>query len=144
MRTRGGNMYCKNCGHELNKGADFCTSCGVSVKKGHHFCEECGAQTNEEADVCVKCGHKLKPQSGEHKSKIIAGLLGIFLGAFGIHRFYLGYTGIALTQLLLSIIGGILTCGVVTAGVSLWGLIEGVLILCDKTITTDASGNELE
>lgn len=137
-------MYCKNCGHELNKEADFCTSCGVSVKKGHHFCEECGAQTNEEADICVKCGHKLKPQSGEHKSKIIAGILGIFLGAFGIHRFYLGYTGIALTQLLLSIIGGILTCGVVTVGVSLWGLIEGVLILCDKTITTDASGNELE
>lgn len=137
-------MYCKNCGKELSEGADYCTSCGVTAKKGNHYCESCGAETNEVADVCVKCGHKLNKKAAQPKSKIVAGILGIFLGVFGIHRFYLGYTGIGLTQLLLSTIGGIVTCGVLSAVVSIWGFIEGVLILCDKSITTDADGNELE
>ena len=35
-------------------------------------------------------------------SRVVAGLLGIFLGAFGIHRFYLGYTGIAVIQLIVT------------------------------------------
>ena len=29
-----------------------------------------------------------------NKSKMAAGLLGIFLGTFGVHNFYLGYTTI--------------------------------------------------
>ena len=58
------------------------------------YCSFCGAETNEAAEVCVKCGAKLKKLNGEPKSKIVAGLLGVFLGAFGIHRFYLGYTTI--------------------------------------------------
>ena len=70
------------------------------------------------------------------KSKMVAGLLGIFLGAWGIHRFYLGYTKIGIFQ----IVATVLTCG----AASLWGLIEGILILCGKTITTDAEGNPLE
>lgn len=70
------------------------------------------------------------------KSKMVAGLLGLFLGAWGIHRFYLGYTKIGIIQ----IVATVLTCG--AAG--LWGVIEGILILCGKTITTDAEGNPLE
>lgn len=41
------------------------------------------------------------------KSKMAAGLLGIFLGSFGVHNFYLGYTGKAVAQLLHTV----LTCG---------------------------------
>lgn len=36
------------------------------------------------------------------KSKIVAGLLGLFLGTLGVHNFYLGYTGKAVAQLLLT------------------------------------------
>lgn len=69
------------------------------------------------------------------KQKLVAGLLGIFLGGWGIHNFYLGYTKKAVIQLIVTLV----TFG---AG-SLWGFIEGILILCDKQITTDAQGNPL-
>jgi TM2 domain-containing membrane protein YozV len=39
------------------------------------------------------------------KNKIAAGLLGIFLGGWGIHKFYLGFTGPGLVYLLVNTIG---------------------------------------
>lgn len=53
--------------------------------------------------------------------KLIAGLLGILLGTFAIHKFYLGYTKTGVIQLII----GIVTCGV--GGII--GLIEGILYL---------------
>ncbi|MDE5978369.1 MAG: TM2 domain-containing protein [Turicibacter sp.] len=137
-------MYCRHCGKELGEHADYCTECGVSTNKGSAYCANCGAKTNEEADVCVNCGTKLKKANGEPKSKLVAGLLGIFLGAFGIHRFYLGYTAIGVVQLILGVILGFFTCGLSTSIVALWGFIEGILLICGKAITTDADGNPLE
>jgi len=64
-----------------------------------------------------------------------AGLLGIFLGAFGVHNFYLGYTGKAVAQLLITI----LSLGFLAVVSSIWGLIEGVMILTGS-IKTDAKG----
>ncbi len=92
-------MYCRNCGKELNENADYCTNCGVATTKGNSYCSACGTETNENADVCVKCGANLSKQKKEPKSKIAAGLLGVFLGVFGVHRFYLGYTTIGVTNL---------------------------------------------
>ncbi len=55
------------------------------------------------------------------KSKLAAGLLQIFLGGFGIGRFYLGYVGIGVAQLIVTLI---------TFGLgSIWGFIDGILIL---------------
>lgn len=71
----------------------------------------------------------------EAKSRLTAGLLGIFLGAFGVHRFYLGYTSIGVLQILVTIA----TCGIG----GLWGIIEGVLILSGTGIKTDADGRPL-
>ncbi|MBR2087821.1 MAG: TM2 domain-containing protein [Oscillospiraceae bacterium] len=71
----------------------------------------------------------------EQKSKLTAGLLGIFLGGFGVHRFYLGYTKMGIIQIVVTLV----TCGMG----SLWGFVEGILILCGNTITTDANGNPL-
>jgi TM2 domain-containing membrane protein YozV len=69
------------------------------------------------------------PQPGygypQSKSKIAAGLLGIFLGALGIHRFYLGYTKIGIIQLVLAIV----LSGLGLGFLALWGLIEGIMIL---------------
>jgi TM2 domain-containing membrane protein YozV len=76
------------------------------------------------------------------KSRLVAGLLGIFLGGFGVHRFYLGCTGIALAQLLVSVIGGAITCGVLVIPVALWGLVEGILILVG-VINHDGEGRPL-
>jgi hypothetical protein len=69
------------------------------------------------------------------KSRLTAGLLGIFLGAFGVHRFYLGYTSIGVLQILVTIA----TCGIG----GLWGVVEGVLILGGSGIKTDAEGRPL-
>lgn len=59
------------------------------------------------------------------KSKMAAGLLGIFLGSFGVHNFYLGYTGKAVAQLLITV----LTCGFGAFVSSIWGLVEGIMLL---------------
>lgn len=59
------------------------------------------------------------------KSKVTAGLLGIFLGSLGIHKFYLGYKKEAIIMLLVSL----LTCGVGASIMSIIGLIEGIMYL---------------
>ena len=78
-------------------------------------------------------------ENPEAKSKMVAGLLGIFLGSFGVHNFYLGYTGKAVAQLLITL----LTCGCGACISSVWGLIEGIMILMGN-INTDANGNPLK
>ena len=67
------------------------------------------------------------------KSKMVAGLLQIFLGTFGIGRFYLGYNGIAVAQLAVSL----LTCGIG----AIWPFVDGILILLGKV--QDPSGRPL-
>jgi TM2 domain-containing membrane protein YozV len=59
------------------------------------------------------------------KDKTTAGLLGIFLGSWGAHHFYLGNTNKALLYLLLSLFTGI---GVIVF--SIIGLIEGITYFC--------------
>ena len=128
-------MYCRNCGNEINNNADVCLNCGVKAGNGDLFCPNCGKETNPNADFCVNCGMQLKNLAVNGKSKVAAGILGILLGGLGIHRMYLGYVGIGILQLFLSIF----TCGIS----SLWGFIEGILILCGSGITTDSDGNPL-
>lgn len=74
----------------------------------------------------------------EKKSRIGAGVLGILLGGFGVHNFYLGYKGKAIAQLLITC----LSFGLLYFVSSTWGLIEGILILVG-TIDKDANGNPL-
>ena len=107
------------------------------------FCTNCGAELNENQDVCLKCGVRVNKTPNANsdpnaKSKVAAGLLAIFLGCFGVHNFYLGYTGKAVAQLLITI----LSCFVLSVVSAVWGLIEGILILTGS-INTDANGNPL-
>lgn len=69
------------------------------------------------------------PVSSRASSKIAAGVCGILLGSFGIHKFILGYAGAGVIMLLVTIIGGVLTCGVAAGVMHLIGLIEGILYL---------------
>ncbi|WP_206715307.1 NINE protein [Cellulosimicrobium arenosum] len=79
------------------------------------------------------------------KSRLAAGLLGILLGSLGIHRFYLGYTGIGLTMLLVSVLGAFPTFGLAPVAVSVWGLVEGILYLTAKqgSYAVDSTGRPL-
>lgn len=67
------------------------------------------------------------------KSKLVAGLLGILLGPWGVHRFYLGYVGTGILQIVVTI------CTLGIGG--LWGFIEGIICLCGGM--RDADGLEL-
>ena len=81
-------------------------------------------------------GYAVAPYDPQAKSKLAAGLLGIFLGGFGVHRFYLGYTKIGVIQIIVSVF----TCGIG----SVWGLVEGILYLVGANgYTTDAEGRPL-
>ena len=119
----------------MDPNAAVCVKCGFEKGTGNKFCQNCGKAIEPGAAFCVNCGYSavnsIKIDPSLQKSKLAAGLLGIFLGGFGIHNFYLGYTGKAIGQLVLTL----LSCGIG----SIWGFIEGILILCGK-IDRDANG----
>ncbi|WIM88554.1 NINE protein [Candidatus Mycobacterium wuenschmannii] len=68
------------------------------------------------------------------KSKLVAGLLQLFLGGIGVGRFYLGYIGIGFAQIAITVF---------TLGFAgwIWPLIDAILILTGKV--TDAEGRTL-
>lgn len=109
-------MYCRKCGAKLDEGQQVCLSCGTLVENPEKVVNDANA-----------------------KSKIAAGILGILLGALGVHNFYLGYTGKAVAQLLLTI----LSCGILSFVSAIWGLVEGILILTGS-IDKDAYGVPLK
>lgn len=111
------------------------------------FCNFCGAEMPDDAQICTQCGKNprgnyeqeiktVKPEDNykKQKSRVLAGLLQIFLGYFGAGRFYLGYTQVALSQLFLNLMTRGLTI--------LWPIIDGIMILCGK-VKTDAYGEPL-
>lgn len=65
------------------------------------------------------------PQPAGADKKIAAGVLGIVLGAFGIHKFLLGYTKEGVIMLLVTV----LTLGFGGFVMGIIGLIEGILYL---------------
>lgn len=133
-------MYCKNCGNSMDPNAAICVKCGCAKGTGNSYCSNCGQATVPGAVACTNCGAALGvAPSGEQKSKLAAGLLGIFLGSVGVHNFYLGYTGKAVAQLLIAL----LTCGAGATVTGIWGLIEGVMILCGN-IKVDGKGVPLK
>ena len=143
-------MFCKSCGKEIPEGQELCDECAAKnaenvVVEGEtvqNNAQENTTSTNEapakEATVVNNTNTNTNTNPNA-KSKMAAGLLGIFLGSFGIHNFYLGYTGKALAQLLISL----LSCGTLAVVSSIWGLIEGIMILTGS-INTDANGNPLK
>lgn len=63
------------------------------------------------------------------KDHVAAGLLGIFLGFFGIHKFYLGYYSTGFIMLAVTIVGSLLTLGLAGGVMTLIGIIEGIIYL---------------
>jgi TM2 domain-containing membrane protein YozV len=107
------------------------------------FCTKCGAQNEDYAQICAQCQAPL-PQIGGYEpiqppspmygggqvqdwkqlgadKKIVAGILAILVGGFGIHKFVLGYT----TEGIIQIVVTFVTCGIG----SIVGIIEGIIYL---------------
>lgn len=68
------------------------------------------------------------PLPGADK-KILAGVLGILLGAFGVHKFVLGYTNTGIIMLAITLVGGMLSFGIISGVMGIIGLIEGIIYL---------------
>lgn len=153
-------MYCRQCGKPINDNQELCDEC---MSKNNQNVYQTTAQetssvnqpnmnyNNNQNDYNQNPQYNTNTQNQSQqsnnyqvnnnpnaKSKIAAGLLGIFLGALGVHNFYLGYTSKAVAQLLISL----LSCGVLSWISGIWGLIEGILLLTGS-ITIDADGNPL-
>jgi TM2 domain-containing membrane protein YozV len=106
------------------------------------YCTKCGAVNDDTAQYCSNCQAPLSPVSGYQPmqsvnqgpqgsmtdlkamgadKKLVAGICGILVGGFGVHKFILGYTTEGIIQLVITL----LTCG---AG-SIIGIIEGIIYL---------------
>ncbi|MGY4644193.1 TM2 domain-containing protein [Cellulomonas sp. URHB0016] len=79
------------------------------------------------------------------RSRVAAGLLGVFLGAFGLHRMYLGYWRRGLTMLAVTVVGGFFTLGLAAVLMGVWGFAEGLLYLSVRRgrFARDARGRPL-
>ncbi len=87
----------------------------------HYQSNAASAQLPQDFVSAPKAGGYVMTGPVSHRSKIAAGVLGLLLGPWGIHRFYLGFIGIGILQILVTLV----TCGI--GGI--WGFIEGILYL---------------
>ena len=104
------------------------------------YCTKCGATNDETALYCVACQAPLSPTGGYQPmqsvhqgqqmtdwkalgadKKLVAGICGIVLGGFGVHKFILGYTTEGIIQIVITLV----TCG---AG-GIIGIVEGIIYL---------------
>ena len=133
-------MFCRSCGEKyVDPNAAICVKCGVSKGEGVKFCNGCGVNTGSKAVVCTSCGIQLETSNSVgNKSRMAAGLLGILLGAFGIHNFYLGFISRGVIQLLMTV----LSLGILWIASWIWGIVEGITILTNKQYK-DATGKLL-
>ena len=83
--------YCKNCGEIIDDKAEICPECGVrqhETGKGQEINVNVENQNNNQ---------NIQSQGNQpvtsNKSRLLAAVLAIFLGGFGVHKFYLGQPG---------------------------------------------------
>ncbi len=151
-----GGKFCNNCGLETKPEAEFCVKCGGKLAKAESAefsgeprpepVGEVSGKPEPETDVGEVPGKPApevrapetpeKPSlkvGGEvsEKSRLAASLLALFLGQFGIHRFYLGKIGTAVVMLILGILGWatvwILIGLIFLVPVGIWALVDFIL-----------------
>ncbi len=137
--------FCFSCGTVLHFSASNCPQCGAVQPSGgsiipaplaapgalgtalppnHVYCRGCGLAVHETASACQKCGatQRAQPPASTYsggRDRMTAALLAIFLGTFGVHKFYLGRGGQGVIYLLFfwTFIPGLI------------GFIEGIIYL---------------
>jgi TM2 domain-containing membrane protein YozV/RNA polymerase subunit RPABC4/transcription elongation factor Spt4 len=122
-------LFCRTCGNQVLREAYACPSCGAAPMAGHEHCQWCGEATPATAIVCLACGRALGKTKEGSTNRILVGVVAIFLGWLGVHKFMLGYNREGILMLLASTIGGLLTGGLATLAMLIVGIIEGGIFL---------------
>ncbi len=118
------------CGvHSDREAVGMCVDCGTYIcvvclnkEAGKLYCDTCVQLHALSAASSVPQQHYQQPQSlmlVQDKNKVVAGVLALLAGSFGIHKFYLGQTG-----------WGIMYALFFWTGIpSFMGFIEGIIYL---------------
>jgi TM2 domain-containing membrane protein YozV len=93
-----------------------CSECGATLHKTDRYCPECDARQPERRDAAL---------DEAHSKKVAAGVCGILLGGFGVHKFILGFTTPGVIMLLVSL----LTCCIAFKVMWIIGIVEGITYL---------------
>lgn len=164
----GENSICDKCGMYRYSGNRFCHNCGSPIKINDKMCQVCGVDTKNNAmsentyfsDFKTKyqdnrewngyysanSGYGTETANTSSKRWIVAVILAMFLGRFGVHNFYMGYKNKAIAQLTLTIVGyslyflgiGIIICGIAV----IWGYVDAIKLFSGK-ISVDGNGQSL-
>lgn len=113
-----------------NSGTDPGGAAGDAAKESRNAGQEFKEEAKKTAEE-FREGFR-DATAGENK-KILAGILAILLGGFGIHKFILGYQKEGIILLILTVIGIVTSCIVIGSFILMatWliGLIEGIIYL---------------
>ena len=91
---------------------------------------EVNSLKNGNKTVTAQSSEYSDPSWDEIKSKkTTAGIIGLFFGAFGAHKFVIGYQKEGFIYLGVSVVGGIISCGGALAVTSILALIESIMLL---------------
>ena len=134
-------MYCRKCGKELAPDSSFCNVCGTPVDsdsltsaKPETEVAKAGAEVAKAGAEVAKARVEIARGTPEGagitdispKSRLAVTLLSLFLGEFGVHRFYLKKIGSAVGMLILGIIGIIFwPFGMIPVGI--WALVDFIV-----------------
>lgn len=134
-------LYCPSCGGSMRVAPSHvntvvaCPHCEVAVEPWQAL--RSGSQPKQLQQPSPQPPHGVQPGTPgvypgvaadgySWRNRWIAGALAILLGTFGVHRFYMGFTGIGLTQLLITV----LSFFVLSWVVAIWAFVEGILCFC--------------
>ncbi|MFP2996894.1 TM2 domain-containing protein [Spongiivirga sp. MCCC 1A20706] len=121
----------KSLGDDLN---DMIGDAKEGAKKAADKIKEETKEFKEEAkETASEFKKGLDDVAGTDNKKILAGILGILLGSFGVHKFILGYNKEGIILLAINLIGIATSClgvGVfLSMAAGIIGLIEGIIYL---------------
>lgn len=156
---------CKRCGKAMDSVFNVCPYCGLNVVDMGNESEQSSQPQNDQQNEnayahqngCAQTNQGTSYNGGYYqqnyyppntgytpaprpqRSAYIAAFLAIFGGMFGLHNFYLDNTKRAITQLVISLVGMVLTFGIATIAIEVWAVTEGLKILKGE-INTDGTG----
>ena len=148
--------FCSYCGSKISDNVKFCPNCGAQVikltlesqiGKAPAAPDPFAARPNDDSfdpgkeeqveeasfENVEEQPYEERPQNinlpAKRKSKIVAGLLGIFFGGIGLHKFYLGYKRAGLIMLLVTVVCAFVDLRFASRIVGIVGFVEGIMYM---------------